>query len=119
MTKLLLQVLKDRTGCNLIGFYICGDGFDRAYREYNGYKTGSEYSAEKSSWNNEGFFPVTSAGYDEYYILNPKMFNITVNNLTVDTGMTKNRAAKEFIKFAEKKTVSRVLLSRFVKRIAA
>jgi hypothetical protein len=119
MTKMLLQVLKDRTGCNLIGFYICGDGFDRAYREYNGYKSGPEYTDEKASWNNEGFFPVTSAGYDEYYILNPKMFNITVNNLTVDTGMTKNRAAKEFIKFAEKKTVSRVLLSRFVKRIAA
>jgi hypothetical protein len=27
--------------------------------------------------------------------------------------------AKEFIKFSEKKAVSRVLLSRFVKRIAA
>jgi hypothetical protein len=119
MTKLLLQVLKDRTGCNLIGFYICGDGFDHVYREYNGYKSGPEYTGEKASWKDEGFFSVTNAGYDEYYILNPKMFNITVNNLTVSTSMTKNKAAKEFIKFAEKKSVSRVLLSRFVKRIAA
>jgi hypothetical protein len=119
MTKMLLQVLKDRTGCNLIGFYICGDGFDHVYREYNGYNSGPEYTGEKASWKDEGFFSVTSAGYDEYYILNPKMFDIKTNNLTVDTSMTKNKAAKEFIKFAEKKSVSRVLLSRFVKRIAA
>jgi hypothetical protein len=48
------------------------------------------------------------------------MFNVSTNKeLVVDSNMTRNKAAKEFIKFSEKKTVSRVLLSRFVKRIAA
>lgn len=118
MTTLMLRILKDRTGCNLVGFFINGDGFDRVYYRYNGngYK---EAEAAKKSWKDNGFFPVASAGYDEYYILNPKSFNVSSGNLKVDAGISKRKLASEFAKFAEKKTVSRVLLSRFVKRIAA
>jgi len=119
MTGLLLEVLKERTGCNLIGFYINGDGFDSVYSRYCTFSVEGNKKAQ-NSYKNDGFFAVTSAGYDEYYILNPKMFNVSAGNLQVDSNtMTKNKMAKEFIKFSEKKAVSRVLLTRFVKRIAA
>ena len=120
MTSLLLKVLKDRTNCNLIGFFINGDGFQHVWDQYKIGVYDKRLTDAKKSWTNDGFFPVDTAGYDEYYILNPKMFNVSTNKeLVVDSNMTRNKAAKEFIKFSEKKTVSRVLLTRFVKRIAA
>lgn len=120
MTTLLLRVLKDRTGCNLLGFYICGDGFEGSYRKFNGYGGKTEdHEVSKKSWTAEGFYSTTAAGYDEYYIINPRLFNVSTNNLNVDSSMTKRKMASEFIKFSEKKAVSRVLLNRFVKRIAA
>jgi len=119
MTTLLLRVLKDRTGSNLLGFYICGDGFESSYRKFNGYGKTEDHEVSKKSWNAEGFYSTTAAGYDEYYIINPRLFNVASGNLNVDSSMTKRKMASEFIKFSEKKAISRVLLNRFVKRIAA
>jgi hypothetical protein len=118
MTPMLLNVLKDRVGGNLLGFFISSDGFKRNYEQFNG-QYGKVYDKAKEDWTSSGFFGVTSAGYDEYYILDAKKLDVTVGNLDVNSSMTNNKIAKEFIKFSEKKSVSRVLLSRFVKRIAA
>ena len=118
MTDLLLRVLKDRTGCNLIGFYITSYGFQAAYDRVNG-QHGEAYKKASADWRQNGFFGATTSGYDEYYIISQKTFDVSSGKLTIDSNMTKNKMAKEFIKFSEKKAVSRVLLSRFVKRIAA
>lgn len=119
LTPILLKILRDRTGCNLIGFYITSDGFDREYREFNPSFNNEHYVTAKTSWTTNGFFGVTNAGYDEYYILNPKMFKVSKETLTIDNDASKRKIASAFIKFSEKKTVSRVLLSQVVKRIAA
>jgi hypothetical protein len=115
-----LRVLKERTGCNLIGFYISSYGFESMYRQFYGFDHSSENHKKcATDWKDNGFFGVTTAGYDEYYILNPKSMNVSSGNLNVNSDMSKRKIASEFIKFSEKKSVSRVLLSRFVKRIAA
>jgi hypothetical protein len=119
LTPILLKILRDRTGCNLIGFYITSNGFEREYRQFNPKSFGEHYTAAKKSWNDNGYFGVTSAGYDEYYILNPGMFKVSSGNLSVGDKATKRSITSAFIKFSEKKTVSRVLLSQVVKRIAA
>ncbi len=119
LTPILLKILRDRTGCNLIGFYITNNGFEREYRQFNPKSFGEHYTAAKKSWSNNGYFGVTSAGYDEYYILNPGMFKVSSGNLSVGDKATKRSITSAFIKFSEKKTVSRVLLSQVVKRIAA
>ncbi len=118
MTNLLLRVLKDRTGCNLIGFYITSYGFGSMYSRLNG-QHGEAYKKASNDWKTSGFFGITTSGYDEYYVINQKTFDVSAGKLGVDSSMTKAKAAREFIKFSEKKAVSRVLLSRFVKRIAA
>ena len=118
MTALLLRVLKERTGCNLIGFFISSYGFESMYRQFYG-EYGDTYKKCATDWKENGFFGVTTAGYDEYYILNPKSMNVSSGNLNVNSDMSKRKIASAFIKFSEKKSVSRVLLSRFVKRIAA
>ena len=67
-------------------------------------------------------YPVRSAGYDEYYIINTKALADTTNKLAIDnTGekkMTTKKMVSAFTKFAQKKTVNRVLLRQFVERIA-
>ena len=119
ITPILLKILKDRTGCNLLGFFINGTGFKRVYDRYHRGGGVKHYEASKKSWTDNGFFGVTSAGYDEYYILNALTFNVSTGKLKVDANATKRRLAAEFIKFSENKAVSRVLLSQIVKRIAA
>lgn len=119
LTPIFFKRLKDQTGCNLIGFYITNDGFDSTYRQFNSKTFGDHYTTAQKSWKENGFFGVTNAGYDEYYILNPKMFKVSNGNLTVTADASKRKIASEFIKFSEKKTVSRVLLAKVVKRIAA
>ena len=120
MTPILFKILRERTGCNLLGFHITVDGFEREYRKHNANAYGEHYNNAKTEWKNNGFFSVANAGYDEYYIINPGMFKVTSGNLTVSGDkITKRKLASEFIKFSEKKTVSRVLLSKVVKRIAA
>ncbi len=118
MTDLLLRVLKDRTGCNLIGFYITSYGFSSAYGRVNG-QHGEAYKKASDDWKTNGFFSATTSGYDEYYIINQKTFDVSAGKLAISSDMSKKKMASEFIKFSEKKAVSRVLLSRFVKRIAA
>lgn len=119
LTPILFKILRDRTGCNLIGFHITTEGFEREYRKYNAKTYGDHYSAAKKEWKDNGFFGISNAGYDEYYILNPNTFKIASGNLKVGADISKRKLASEFIKFSEKKTVSRVLLSKVVKRIAA
>jgi hypothetical protein len=119
-TVTLLKMLKEQTGCNLIGFYIHGSNFRAAYNEFFGYSTTEQHKDEASKmWREDGFISVTSEGYDEYYILNTKNLNIVTEKLQIDNTMTKGKLAKEFMKFSTNKSVNRVLLQRFVKKIAA
>ena len=73
-------------------------------------------------WTDNKFYPVKSAGYDEYYIINASAMSDTTNELEIDNSGTKKMTAKKmaaaFSKFAAKKTVNRVLLRNFVERIA-
>lgn len=120
-TNVLLRRLKDRTGCNLIGFYIHGSNFRRAFEEIHSYSGWSQdfFEENRKSWLNDGFIVSNKSGYDEYYILNTNKLDIEKSELKIDDTMTKGKIAKEFMKFSGNKAVNRVLLQRFVKKIAA
>lgn len=120
MTSTLLKILKERTNCNLIGFFIASGSFNANYSSQFGYSADhGHFEKNKKLWNDCGFFAATNAGYDEYYILNSRSMNIVNENLSVSSDMTKSKIAKEFMKFSERKAVNRVLLQRFISKIAA
>jgi hypothetical protein len=119
ITPVLLKILKDRTDCNLIGFFINSNGFKKVYDRYHGYGNAAHRAKSATCWKDNGFFGVTSAGYDEYYIINALTFNVSSGNLVVAKDATRRGLASAFIKFSEKKSISRVLLTQIVKRIAA
>lgn len=113
MTDYLLASLKDRTQSNMIGFYL-----------YNGSLTNLRYLTNvadadiKNKWKNDGYLGVTSKGYDEYYIINSrtKVEQSFADATNKATRMSKSKIASAFMKFSEKKTVNRVLLSKFMDR---
>ena len=123
-TNTLLRVLKDRTNCNLVGFFLyerCN--FKTVDREFNISNDNPEaFVKARKFWSDNKFYPVKSAGYDEYYIIDTKSMKNTENDLNIDnTGdkkMSVRKMASAFSKFAQKKTVNRVLLRQFVERIA-
>jgi len=116
----LLKILKDRTGCNLIGFYLHDRSSNRVVHEFYGYAIEEKFrAATVKSWNENKFIPVTNHGYDDYYIINTPAMKDTENKLEVNSTMTKAKIAKEFMKFSEKKAVNRILLKRFIDKIAS
>lgn len=112
-TNILLRILKDRTGVNLIGFFLHDGGFQYLSRRY--VKTLPDGS--EKMWKNNNFIPVTSDGYDDYYIVNTNGMNLEKEEFKVDSNMSKRKLATAFSNFSKKKAVNRVLLQRFMEKI--
>jgi hypothetical protein len=123
-TNTLLRILKDNTDCNLIGFYLCDYGsFKRLDLDFNICSgNGRSYMDARKYWQDNKYYPVKSAGYDEYYVIDANAMRQTENNLEIDNSGEKKMSVKKmalaFSKFAQKKTVNRILLRQFVERIA-
>ena len=116
----LLKILKDRTGCNLIGFYLHHANSSRVVYEFYGYGIDEKFrTTMMKHWTDNKFIPVTNHGYDDYYIINTQAMKDTENKLEINSTMTKAKIAKEFMKFSEKKAVNRILLQRFIDKIAS
>jgi hypothetical protein len=112
-TNILLRILKDRTGTNLIGFFLHNSGFNYLA---NRYANKIDNSMSKQ-WKDNNFIAVTSDGYDDYYIINTVKMNLEVEELIVDSKMSKRKITNAFSNFSKKKAVNRVLLQRFVEKI--
>lgn len=119
-TNTLLRILKDRTGCNLVGFFLFGNSFNKFSSQFNLRGDWDNLKKIQKYWNDNKFYPIKSAGYDEYYVIDSKAMKDTKNELLIDNTKknTAKQMAKAFSKFAQKKTVNRVLLRQFVDRVA-
>lgn len=112
-TNILLRILKDRTGVNLIGFFLHDGGYPYLARRYYG----NLPEGFDKMWKNNNFIPVTSDGYDDYYIVNTTGMNLHKEEFKVDSNMSKRKLATAFSNFSKKKSVNRVLLQRFMEKI--
>lgn len=119
----LLKILKDRTQCNLIGFYLHGrSSFQGVYSDFFGYDIIDTKFKDtmKKSWNEDKFMPVSNHGYDDYYIINSSAMKYSSDDkLNIQNDMSNAKIAQAFRKFSEKKSVNRVLLQRFITKIAS
>jgi hypothetical protein len=126
-TETLLKMLKNRVyDMNVIGFFIAGSGRSgRVDKRTLAYICGVDtYGAELKDLvkkiNKEKYLAVTSAGYDEYYIL-PGGNSLMVENsgLSDDlVGASKAKLKSAFGKSMKGKIESRQLLNKFVKLVA-
>lgn len=113
VTTTLFKILKDRTQCNLIGFYFFSGTVASLFYTINDIsvlKRGDE-------WKNTGFISLSSSGYDEYFIINSN--EITEEYDSFGTGGTsKNKIDNIFSKMCSSKKMSRKLLDNFIQRVS-
>jgi hypothetical protein len=120
-TNVLLNVLKDRTKCNLIGFYLYdrGSSWNNVVFQGRKYSRNEEQNARKI-WREDGYTPIHNSGYDEYYLVSAKAMELDQGEFTVDDKgkkVTVSKITNAFLKHMDKKSTNRILLSNFIKRI--
>ena len=117
LTETLLKMLKERTGSNLVGFYVTSslksvftilDLVDKQVQK-----------TKLDCWRANNYAGFVANGYDEYYAVNMKTANVEDSVLNVTPNMKQNVVVREFMKFNGKKASNRVMLSNFIRRIAA
>jgi hypothetical protein len=124
ITPTLLQILKDKTGCNLIGFYIVGEGrrnFKNALSRFTCMESEDTFAKFKS----EKFYSVSNYGYDQYFLI-PGGSDLSVEDEDLSDALGKNNTTNvsvrklrgAFIKMNKNRLTNRILLSKVIEEIA-
>ena len=118
-TTILLQMLKNQTGCNLIGFFLFSESWYSFLSRFGFAWANNDYQNKMHKfWKENKFYPVKSAGYDDYYVIDAKALrNNEEDKLEIDTSKSTKQMAKQFAKFTSAKTINRVLLRNFIDNV--
>ena len=121
----LLQNLKDRTGCNLIGFYILQKNrrsFNQAAERFR-----IPIAAQDTGFaqfKNEKFFAIDDYGYDQYFLI-PGGEDLSTEDESLDdllgnnnTEVSTRKLKGAFLKMNKNRLTNRILLSKVVEEIA-
>ena len=116
MTPELFKLVKDRLGCNVIGFFLDGQ-FGKKHSMTNYYYRGSfglrnDFNAWNQKAKKAGYFIKTEAGYDEYYVIGNAPQVIKTGE--IEEKMTTRKMATIFSAKTTQFRKSRVILSRFI-----
>jgi hypothetical protein len=121
ITSYLLEIVKDRLGCNVIGFFLDAK-YGKKYEMMNHiYKSSMANQVCISDWlkkaRKDGYFTKSEHGYDEYYVISnrPKI----VKPVQMDDKMTNRKLATVFSSNNNQFKNSRVILSKFIDLITA
>jgi hypothetical protein len=118
-TSSLIRLLKKRTNCNIVGFYVLnvkalnGTAGNMFFPDYN-----ERYSV-KEQFRKDKFFVVQNTGFDEYYLLRSNGLD-TEDDVAfeVKENATKRGIVSAFSKYAGNRVNNRVILNRFINMIA-
>ena len=112
----LFKMVKDRLGCNVIGFFLDGQ-YGKKYPMSNYYYRGgfglkSDFTAWNQKAKKDGYFIKTQEGYDEYYVIGnaPQVKKVG----EIEEKMTTRKMATIFSAKSTEFRKSRVILSRFI-----
>jgi hypothetical protein len=123
LTVGLLNLLKNITGVNVIGFFITPQA-KHAKRYILGRieRSGThitDFDEKFRSFRKTKFFMLNNVGYDDYYIIpGGDDLEIKEDEMDVNAKSSKNELKTAFMKMQKSKSVNRVLLSRFIDKIA-
>jgi hypothetical protein len=120
LTTALLNLLKENTGTNLIGYYILSSTGKRrieSFMHVNGVKNKDLLSITNEVRKNK-FSSITEQGYDKYFLVTASDLIITNEDLKVDSESSKKDVLKAFMSKQKSKLVNRMLLNKFIEEIA-
>ena len=117
-TSSLIRLLKKRTNCNIVGFYVLnvkalnGTAGNMFFPDYN-----ERYSV-KEQFRKDKFFVVQNTGFDEYYLLRSNGLDTDEDaTFEVKENATKRGIVSAFSKYAGNRINNRVILNRFINLI--
>ena len=119
-TEAHISVLRARTGCNVVGFYLAQSSKNGAIRRNDMYWLFPNQNLDevRKELKKNRVAVADSFGYDEYYVIPTGNMALETEELKVSSEMTKGRMAKSFMNHMRGKTLNRVLLNKFVQQIA-
>lgn len=112
-TAALIKLLKVRTKCNVLGFYLLSN------REFNGYvhyhlPKGSDIDAKKAEFRKNKSVVITSAGFDEYYLMKSDHKSTLDEEFEVRENASTRVLATAFAKYTGGRVSNRTVLNRFI-----
>lgn len=117
VTAAYLKLLKSITKCNIIGFYVV-DRRSISAIEYL-FPDTIDHDAIKAQFRRDNYKVVTTAGYDEYYLLRADGMDTAEDaELKVKENATTRGLVSSFTKFSKQRTNNRVVLNRFINMIS-
>jgi len=119
-TEAHISVLRARTGCNVVGFYLAQSSKNGSIRRNDMYWLFPNQNLDevRKELKKNRVAVADSFGYDEYYVIPTGNMALETEELKVSSEMTKGRMAKAFMNHMRGKTLNRVLLNKFVQQIA-
>lgn len=117
ITATLLTLLKKRTGCNVVGFYILNSrNIGKELECY--YPNAVESGILKIKFRKDKYLVVTSAGYDEYYLLKAEGMDTDEDvEFEVKENATTKSLVSAFSKYTSNRISNRVVLNKFINQI--
>lgn len=125
ITEVLLQILKDRTGCNLLGFYIVTPRkghFMNAFSRLAPNRL-AQFETAYDEFKTEKVYTLTGVGYDEYYLI-PGGDALETDNddlndiLGSEEKVSTHRLKGAFLKMNQNRLTNRVMLKKFIEQVA-
>ena len=119
-TAALIKLLKYRTNCNVLGFYILsGRDFGKYCYKFFPMLQGWQMQDVKIKFRKEKSMILTNSAFDEYYLLRSEgMDTEEQGEFEVKENATTRGIASAFAKYSGNKLSSRVVLNRFIGMIA-
>lgn len=118
MTSACVKLLKLRTDCNVIGFYILSNR-DFRMNAKKFFSSSANFDQLFSSFRKDNYCITTTAGFDEYYLLRTEGFTDSEEvEIEVKENATTRSLVSAFKKYTGARLNSRVVLNRFIGMIA-
>jgi len=117
--KQFLNYFKHKTGSTVIGYYVCGRKLN--YWDVNNFskKDGyAPYEDAKTELRKNKVVTFTDIGYDELFITTKNNIKIDDTEAEISSDMTASKMKQAWAKSFKQKKMSRVLLNKFVERVA-
>lgn len=125
ITTTLLEILKDRTGTRLIGFYLTPkrrSNFDHLWVQYGNRSDYTGRDRAFAEFKNEKVYGFKNVGYDEYYMI-PGGADLdaedeSLDDLLGEAKATQSKLKNAFLKMNQGRLTNRVLLRKFIEQVA-
>ena len=116
LTSAYIKLLKIRTGCNIIGFYVLpGRSFGYVASKYMPDLDSVHVEKMKKDFRSNKFQVITNGGFDEYYLLRSEGLDTDEDSeFEVEESASLKKIASQFNKFSSSRKSSRVVLNRFI-----